>query len=336
MFVDDGHPSTSGAAAADATATRRPTATGSKEGGIREGETRSGGEWSPPPSAPPPAHSYSGTTTAPVEATTGEKSRSEGEDGRAAGDSSIGSWGYRSSLSSRGCWKVDAWAAARRDGSVELGFDSTAFDVFVRPAEEVGEQAAVAAAAAGKKGYSPAAVVTNVVPFRLADGLPRELGALLFDKKMVASLLSEDYYVDRRPPSRDGARRRREGKQAETTAEQQEGPDSSPGGETLEEEETGDALWVRKKASNSTGPFLSHVHKVDAAEGGKVEVRIRGEPLDAATLAMAGLPQDMAALVVAADVDTSTACASKRPGSASAGAPGGGTQGRRRQRAVAH
>lgn len=40
-------------------------------------------------------------------------------------------WGYRSSLLSRGCWKVDARKAAGRDGSVELGFDSVAFEVFV-------------------------------------------------------------------------------------------------------------------------------------------------------------------------------------------------------------
>eukprot|EP00903_Cladosiphon_okamuranus_P007920 g7648.t1 len=337
MFVDGDHPSTDGATSADARATRRPTTTGGNAGGIRERETVRGGEWSPPPSAAPHANPNSTTATAPSEAKKSEKGRSESEDVLAAGDSSIGSWGYQSSLSSIGCWKVDAWAAARRDGSVELGFDSAAFDVFVRPWEEEEEedegQAAAAAATAGKKRCSSAAVVTNVLPFRLADGLPRELGPLLFDKKLVASLSAEGDDVDRRPPSRDGERRRRAGEQAGTTVEQQEGPDSSPGSETLEEEETGDALWVRKKASNGAGPVLSHVHSV----GGKVEVRIRGEPLDAETLAMAGVPQDMAALVVAAaDVHTSTACASKRPGSASVGAPSGEKQGRRRQRAAAH
>lgn len=337
MFVD-GHASTDAApAAGGVTATRRPAA---RAGGIREGDTCGGGEWSPPPSTNPPASSG----RAPA-----EDSGDSREDGRAAGgisssnSSSSSAWGYRSSVSSKGCWKVDAWAAARRDGSVDLSFDSIAFEIFVRPEdgrwgkggaeEEEGTSAATAVAAAGKRSSSsPATVVTNVLPFRLVDGLPRELGLLLFDKKLVASLLAEDD-ADHQPPSRDSARRR-QGKEAGSA--EPGGADSSPG-ETPEEGETGKTLWVRKKASNSTGPVLSHVHHADAVEGvGKVEVRIRGEPLDAEALAMAGLPQDMAALVVAADVDPSTAGPSKLPASAAAGASGGDKQGRRKQRAAAH
>lgn len=310
MFVDC-HPSTDGMAAADTTAARRPTA---RAGGVREGKTRRGGEWSIPPSAPP----HNPTTTAPAD----ENGESR-EDGRAA-DENSGSWGYRSSLSSRGCWKVDAWAAARRDGSVELGFDSAAFDVFVLPEDERAREAEVAR-------ERPAAVVTNVAPFRMAEGLPRELGPLLFDKILVASLLAEDE-ADHRPPSRDRARSRR-GKQ--TGAAEQEGPDSSPG-KTAEGEEKEGSLWVKKKASDGTGPVLSHVYRVGDGEGGNVEVRIRGEPVDTETLAMAGLPQDMAALVVAADVDTPLAGTSKRPGSAFASVSGEEQQGRRKQRAAAH
>lgn len=306
MFVD-GHPSTDGIAAAGTTGTRRPTG---RAGGVRGGETRSGGEWSPPPAAAAPANAT--TTKAPAE------ENGEGrDDGRAAGGDSS-SWGYRSSLASKGCWKVDAWAAARRDDSVELGFDSAAFDVFVRPEDKRGEEARA-------EGKRPAAVVTNVVPFWLADGLPRELGPFLFDNSAVASLLDED--ADHRPPSRDGARRKR-GKQ--TGPAERDGPDSSPG-ETPENEEADGTVWVRKKASDSAGQVLSHVHHADATDGGKVEVRIRGEPVDAETLAVAGLPQDMAALVVTANVDPS-----KRPGSAFASISGGERQGRRKQRAAAH
>eukprot|EP00752_Nemacystus_decipiens_P012720 g11270.t1 len=306
LFVNNGRaPSDAApAAAADATADRRPTR--SKAGGIREGDRRGGGEWSPPPS-----------TDTPPSRSRAEENGDSREDGHPeVGDGNSGSsssWGYRSSLSSRGCWKVDAWAAARRDGSVELGFDSAAFDVFVRPEDERRGKGQELKAAAG-----PAAVVTNVVPFRLVDGLPRELGPLLFDRKLVASLLAEDV-ADHRLASRDDARGRG-GKQGETA--EQGGAGSCPG-EAPAAGEAGDALWVRKKASASTGPVLSHVHRVDAAEGGgKVEVRIRGEPLDAETLAMAGLPQDMAALVVTADVGPSTGDSSKRPGSTGAGASG--------------
>lgn len=308
----DGHSSVDGVAAADATATGRPTGIAGRS---REGETRGGGEWSPPPSAGTPPNAAA--TTAPA-----EENGESCEDGRAAGDCP---WGYRSSLSLKGCWKVESWAAARRDSSVELGFDSAAFDVFVRPEDESGE----AAVAAGRR-PAAAAVVTNVVPFRLADGLPRELGPLLFDKSVLASLLAGD--AEHRPPSRDGGKRRK-GKHTGTT--EREGADSSPG-ETPEDEETEEARWVRKKASNGTGQVLSHVHYVDAAEGGKVDVRIRGEPVDAETLATAGLPQDMVALVVTTGVDTSMAGTSKPAGNVMVGVAAGEKQGRRKQRAAAH
>lgn len=39
--------------------------------------------------------------------------------------------GYRASLAPLTCWKLDANAAARRDESVNLSFDSVAFDVII-------------------------------------------------------------------------------------------------------------------------------------------------------------------------------------------------------------
>lgn len=224
---------------------------------------------------------------------------------------------------------MDSWAAARKDKSVELGFDSAAFDVFVRPEED--ERVEETAPA----GNRPAAVVTNVVPFRLTDELPKELGSLLFDTHVVVSSLQADD-SDHRPPSRDSAKKRRA---KHTGTAEWEGPGSSPG-ETPEAEETENTLWVKKKASHRIGQVLSHVHHVGAAEGGnggKVEVRIRGGALDAETLATTGMPKDMAALVVTAGADTSPAGTSKLAGSASVGvASGEEKQGRRKQRAAAH
>lgn len=346
MFVGGLLPKDGNASAADTTttttATRRPTTSSTgKAGGIREGETRGGGEWTPPPSVVAPANGIKATGDA---ATPGQPNGENSEDGPAAGD---GLWGYRSSLSSKGCWKVDAWAAARRDNSVELGFDSVAFDVFVRPEEERGQEISAAAgkraAARHDDGKAPSsssggarAVVTNVVPYRLNDGLPRELGPLLFSDNEVASLLAGDPDHHHHPPSR-GARR---GRAKQTMAVEPEEAHSSPAEnhehEEKEEEEEEALLWVRKKDPSSSGQVLSHVHRGVAADAGTVEVRIRGESLDVGALARVGLPQDMSALAVAAANDVIAAGNSKRTGDVVGVVSGGTKQERRKPRAAAH
>lgn len=74
--------------------------------GDREEQARGGGEWSAPA----------------VDTVTGRSSEGMGPSS---------AWGYRSYMCSRGCWRVDAGTAARADASVELDFDSVAFEVFV-------------------------------------------------------------------------------------------------------------------------------------------------------------------------------------------------------------
>lgn len=335
------------------TTTHRPTSsTGKAGGGPREGRARRGGEWSPPPSVTTPAN---GKATAGG-AAPGQNGDSSEDDGPATDE---GMWGYRSSLSSKACWKVDAWASARKDTSVELDFDSVAFDLFVTPEDERGGRGTVAAAPAAtvagnraaarhdhgkssKSGSSRSsdsapAVVFNVVPFRLVDGLPRELGPLLFSADEISSLISVGGPDDHRPPSR-GARRGHA--KQKTVAAEPEGADSSPAQtreheeegreeEGREEEEKKEVLWVKRKDPSGSGHVvLSHIHRgaeaADDAAGTAVEVRIRGEPLDVGGLAKVGLPQDMSELAVTT-------------GEVVAGVGSGGNkEERRKQRAAAH
>lgn len=95
---------------------------GRQHHGKRDGQdTRGGGQWS----APPADVTTTTTTAGGVSASAG------GGFGAGAGGGSCSPWGYRTSLAPRGCWKVDAGMVARRDDSVELGFDSVAFEIFL-------------------------------------------------------------------------------------------------------------------------------------------------------------------------------------------------------------
>lgn len=345
----------------DTTTTRRPTISTRKAGGgLRQGETRGGGEWSPPPSTATPAN---GKVTA-KDAAPGQNGGSSEDDGPAADG---GMWGYRSSLSSKGCWKVDAWASARKDTSVELGFDSVAFDLFVNPGDETGEKTAAAAVRIAEKraaarhdhgtalkrsssnssgsSSSARAVVSNVVPFRLVDGLPRELGPILFSADEISSIVSAGDPDHQRPPSR-GARRGHARQKAVAVEPEAAGSNPKENQEHVEEddgeEEQKESLWARKKDPSGSGHvILSHVHRGAAAdaEGTAVEVRIRGESSDVGgALARSGLPQDMSGLVVIdATLDAVPAGQSKRTVEVVARAGSGvNRQERRKQRAAAH
>ncbi|CBJ48663.1 hypothetical protein Esi_0046_0019 [Ectocarpus siliculosus] len=242
----------------------------------------------------------------------------ENEEGSAAAAAAAaadgGMWGYRSSLSSKGCWKIDARAVARRDSSLKLGFDSVAFDLFVLPDEKKGGkkggQEPPAAPSVGKQRHatrvndheedessSPRAtraVVTNAVPFRLADGLPRELGPLLFEDTSDASLLAGDAAEDH-PQSR-GAKRKPEHPRVTVSDPELVGSRPEEAEEETEEEEGYE--WERKKDPRSAGKILSHTRRGSGPSEAAVEVRIRGETLGADQLARAGLPHDLFSLVV--------------------------------------
>ncbi|CAM9162797.1 unnamed protein product, partial [Hapterophycus canaliculatus] len=231
---------------------------------------------------------------------TGTSQNSEGNEcGSAAGD---GLWGYCSSLSCKGCWKVDAWTAAQRDPSVELGFDSVAFDIFVTP-EDYRQGREGAEAPLSQPDYSRV-VVSNVVPFRLADGLPRELGPLLFEETADASLLGGG--AEYRPPSRGT----RNGREKHPAGDEPEGEDSVTR-EEQEGEEDEEDLWIDKEDPRGCGPMLSHVRRECRSVGGVVEVRLRAKSIDSRQLARAGLPQDMSALVVDVNPEVTAAGNSK-------------------------
>ncbi|CAM9715438.1 unnamed protein product, partial [Discosporangium mesarthrocarpum] len=130
------------------------------------------------------------------------------------------SWGFFSSLAPRSCWRMDAHAIARRENSVEIGYDSIAFEIVLDlasqrqqryedalekrtqdrlergdwgnedPSHDVDINGRPGTANASSTGNQPnfttRLVITHVLPFRLlgpgAGGLPvRELGPLLFD-----------------------------------------------------------------------------------------------------------------------------------------------------------
>ncbi|CAM9435508.1 unnamed protein product [Ectocarpus sp. 6 AP-2014] len=240
----------------------------------------------------------------------------ENEEGSAAAAAAAdgGMWGYRSSLSSKGCWKIDARAVARRDSSLKLGFDSVAFDLFVLPDEKKGGkkggQEPPAAPSVGKQRHATRvndhekaesssrratrAVVTNAVPFRLADGLPRELGPLLFEATSDASLLAGDA-AENHPQSR-GAKRKPEHLRVTVSDPELVGSRPEEAEEETEEEEG--YKWESKKDPRSAGKILSHTRRGSGPSEAAVEVRIRGETLGADQLARAGLPHDLFGLVV--------------------------------------
>ncbi|CAB1113868.1 unnamed protein product [Ectocarpus sp. CCAP 1310/34] len=237
----------------------------------------------------------------------------ENEEGSAAAAAADGGmWGYRSSLSSKGCWKIDARAAGRRDSSLKLGFDSVAFDLFVLPHEKGDKKGGEEPAAPPERkqrhatrvnGHEEAkssshratrAVVTNAVPFRLADGLPRELGPLLFDDTSDASLLAGDA-AEYHPQSRV-AKRRPEHPLVTVSDPELDGSELEEVEEEAEEEH--EYGWESKKDPRSAGQILSHTHRGSGPSEAAVEVRIRGETLSADQLARAGLPHDLFGLVV--------------------------------------
>lgn len=237
---------------------------------------------------------------------------------------------------------------------MELGFDSVAFDLFVNPEDERGDVPVAAAArvagglVAARHGHGKPpkssscarSVVSNVVPFRLIDGLPRELGPLLFSADDFSSLLSAR---DPDHPHHTSLGARRGHAKHKTVAVETEGEDSMQNqehGEEGGEEDEQKALWVRKKGPSGSGHVvLSHVHGGAAADaaGTTVEVRICGESLGAGALARAGLPQDMSGLAVTATIAAVAAGHSKRSGEVVARVGSGGNkQERRKQRAAAH
>lgn len=117
---------------ADATTATSPHIDGSGIGkGSREQEEGMDDAWLQPP---PP------TTTAAT--ASGVESQHPGSCPSVENEEQPGirSWGYLSSLAARGGWKVDAAEIARRDDSVELKFDSIAFDVFVRTGDRGSER----------------------------------------------------------------------------------------------------------------------------------------------------------------------------------------------------
>lgn len=250
-------------------------------------------------------------------------------------------WGYRSSLSSKGCWKIDARAVARRDSSLKLGFDSVAFDLFVLPDEKKGGKKGgeePATPSVGKRRHATRvndheeaessshratrAVVTNAVPFRLEDGLPQELGPLLFEDPSDASLLAGDA-AESHPQPR-GAKRRPEHPRVTVSDPELVGSEPEEAEEETEEEQG--YKWESKKDPRSAGQILSHTRRGSGPSEAAVEVRIRGETLGADQLARTGLPHDLFGLVVderLKDTNAATAGDSK--------STGGRTKGRRKE-----
>ncbi|CAM9270570.1 unnamed protein product [Ectocarpus fasciculatus] len=267
----------------------------------------------------------------------------ENEEGSAAAAAAAdgGMWGYRSSLSSKGCWKIDARAVGQRDSSLKLGFDSVAFDLFVLPDEKKGGKKGgeePAAPSVGKQRHTTRAnnnedaesslrraaraVVTNAVPFRLADGLPRELGPLLFEGTSDASLLA-GHAAEDRPQSR-GAKRGPEHPRVTVSDPERDGPEPKEAEEKTQEEQGYE--WESKTDPRSAGQILSHTRLGSGPSEAAVEVRIRGETLGADQLTRAGLPHDLFDLVV--DERLKVTNAAKAGDSKSSG---GRTKGRRKE-----
>lgn len=90
-----------------------------------DGEERRKGDgaWSSPPAPDPKAcDNASSCGTGYVQ---------NGGDGVGYGGVGDMLHGYRSRITSKGCWQMDAAAAAQGDPSVRLGFDSVGFDLFI-------------------------------------------------------------------------------------------------------------------------------------------------------------------------------------------------------------
>eukprot|EP00904_Undaria_pinnatifida_P000782 jgi/Undpi1/10704/HiC_scaffold_29.g13152.m1 len=364
---------------ADATTATSPHIDGSGIGkGSREQEEGMDDAWLQPP---PP------TTTAAT--ASGVESQHPGSCPSVENEEQPGirSWGYLSSLAARGGWKVDAAEIARRDDSVELKFDSIAFDVFVRTGDRGSERRTATEGITGTAfsprtparpsrtnncraesasredddddddhhdaSTVPSAIVTNAVPFRLAQGLPRELGPLLFDANIDADILAGKN-IDPSPSEKEKS----DSPAKKSTADDPSSPkrgkmdSSSPKTDALElnpqeqqqeeeeEEEEGEGfglgqgwggreIWTRKADPLGTGEVFSHISRGEQSDDdvvGAIEVRLRAGPLGVAELARAGLPKDVSALVVGVD-GGDTGDGKGVGGSGSGGASGVGATG---------
>lgn len=135
-------------------------------------------------------------------------------------------------------------------------------------------------------------LVTNAMPFRLEQGLPRELGPLLFDTTADAPILSGNVC---RPP------RAWSGRGTTTAARESKREEADRPTEEVDEKIRGAAPeeWVRSEDPRGAGEILSHVHKYGfSGSAGVVEVRTRGKPLDVEGLLKAGLPKESSSLVI--------------------------------------
>ena len=156
----------------------------------------------------------------------------------------------------------------------------------------------------------PRAIVTNAVPFRLEDGLPRELGPLLFDANADGAVLAGKNDLISSPETDASNLNLNEQKD-----EEEHGLENGRGKQNwinLNEQredagwyglrkERGKDIWTRKPDPLGTGEVFSHVREWLDGGGACVEVRLRAGPLGAAELAKAGLPKDVSALVVGVD-----------------------------------
>lgn len=117
-------------------------------------------------------------------------------------------------------------------------------------------------------------LVSNVIPFRLEEGLPPEVGPLLFDAEVDASVLVGDSY---RPGGTQGKVNGQEHGGAEDT-------------------EVTEGSWARRPDPFGAGDIWSHWHC--AADGTNIEVRVRAGELAPEGLMRAGMSKDLSALIV--------------------------------------
>lgn len=181
------------------------------------------------------------------------------------------------------------------------------------------------------------ALVTNAVPFNLKEGLPRELGPLLFDPVADASVLAGGRLF--LSPTRDGGPREKEEPQHQHQHRQQQPHEDHPQDHNDRLNSRAGGTWTRRRdltlAHGNAEIFARtvevavagdacHTNAIDdpnhqencgdrdrndgrepnASTGTTttmartVEIRFRASPLDAEALAMSGLPIDARQLQV--------------------------------------
>lgn len=142
------------------------------------------------------------------------------------------------------------------------------------------------------------ALVTNVVPFRLEDGLPPDLTPLLFDAAIDAPILAGREVKALLSKSAGG----KQGGEAVTYSNTKRGREQQPSGgfkHILANKEAGVGSWTRRLDPLEVGEILTYRHRVNDEH--TVEVRIRGDAVESNGLARAGLPADLSKLVVGLD-----------------------------------